>query len=397
MRTISLHEYQPKTEFLSERELERVLATKLIDVRPRLGGLYDLRPGSTVGTVVFPDLRLLIRPKVGLSNVFFLLSYGAGLTEWRDESFPYGVDDFFDSIAWLIEAEVRRAARSGVVRDYREREEALATLRGRIDVGAQIRRRQGQPVPLHCRYQEYGEDIELNRVLKAGLHRLLRVPSVDRKVALELRHHHRLFAGVEDFDYPPSAVPELSYSRLTEAWQPAARLAQLVLQADSVRDATGSVEAISFTVNMNKLFERFVDRVVQEECLARGWELQAQGSRRLTDSVMMAPDLIVRRHGLDCAVGDAKYKRLELADWPHADLYQLLAYCVALGLQQGLLIYADAKEHRTETVREAGITMNIVGVDLAAPPREVLAATRRAARQLIRQAEDRQTTRVRAA
>jgi 5-methylcytosine-specific restriction enzyme subunit McrC len=397
MRTISLNEYQPKAEPLSERDLERILATKLIDVSPRSDGLYDLRPGSTVGTVVFPDLRLLIRPKVGLSNVFFLLSYGVGLTKWRDESFPYEVDDFFGAIAWLIEAEVRRATRSGLVRDYREREEALATLRGRVDVGAQIRERQGQPVPLHCRYQEYGEDIELNRVVKAGLHRLLRVPSVDRQVALELRHHHRLFAGVEDFDYAPSGVPELSFSRLNETWQPAARLAQLVLQADSVRDATGSIEAMSFTVNMNKLFERFVDRVVREECLARGWELQAQGSRRLTDSVMMAPDLIVRRNGLDCAVGDAKYKRLELADWPHADLYQLLAYCVALSLRQGLLIYADAEEPRSESVREAGITMNIVGVDLAAPPREVLAGTRRAARQLIRQAEDRQTTRVRAA
>lgn len=397
MRTISLNEYQPKAEPLSERELERVLATKLIDVAPRSDGLYDLRPGSTVGTVVFPDLRLLIRPKVRLSNVFFLLSYGAGLTKWQDEPFPYEVDDFFDAIAWLIEPEVRRAARSGVVRDYHEREEALPTLRGRVDVGAQIRYRQGQPVPLHCRYQEYGEDIALNRVLKAGLHRLLRVPSVDRQVALELRHHHRLFAGVEDFDYPPRAVPELSFSRLNDTWQPAARLAQLVLQADSVRDATGSVEAVSFTVNMNKLFERFVDRIVQEECLARGWELQAQASRPLTDSVMMAPDLIVRRNGLDCAVGDAKYKRLELDGWPHADLYQLLAYCIALGLQQGLLIYADAEEPRSETVREIGITMNIVGVDLAAPPREVLAATRHAAQQLIQQAEDRQSTRVRAA
>ena len=397
MRTISLNEYQPRTEALSERELGRVLTTKLIDVDPRPDGLHDLRAGSTVGTVVFPDLRLLIRPKVGLSNVFFLLSYGAGVIKWRDESFPYETGDFFDAIAWLMEAEVRHAARSGLVRDYREREEALATLRGRIDIGAQIRQRQGQPIPLHCRYQEYGEDIELNRVLKAGLRRLLRVPSLDRQVALELRHHHRLFAAVEDLDYLPSAVPQLTFSRLNEMWQPAARLAQLVLQADSVRDATGSVEAISFTVNMNQLFERFVERVVQEECLANGWELEAQGRRRLTGSVTMAPDLIVRRSELDCAVGDAKYKRLDPTGWPHADLYQLLAYCVALRLRQGLLIYADADEPRSETVREAGITMNIVGVDLAAPPREVLAATRQAARQLIRQAEDRKAPYLRAA
>jgi 5-methylcytosine-specific restriction enzyme subunit McrC len=387
MRTISLVEYEPKAEALSERELEQILATKLVGISPRPDGLYDLRPESTVGTVVFPDLRLLIRPKVGLPNVFFLLSYGAGLTRWREESFPFAEDDFFEAIAWLVEAEIRRAASTGLVRDYREREEALATVRGRIDLAAQVRR-QGQPIPLDCRYQEYDEDTELNRVVKAALHRLLRVPSLDRQLALELRHHHRLFAAVADVDYPPSVVPNLAFSRLNEAWRPAARLAQLLLRADSVRDAMGSVAAISFTVDMNKLFERFVERIVDEEAGLQGWELQARGKRRLTASVLMQPDLILRRGGVDCAVGDVKYKRLAAADWPHADLYQLLAYCVALRLSRGLLVYAEAGKPRRETVAEAGIALDVIGVDLAAPPRVVLSETRQAAGHLIRHAQE---------
>ena len=104
-------------------------------------------------------------------------------------------------------------------------------------------------------------------------------------------------------------------------------------------------------------------------------------------SVMMQPDLILRRGGVDCAVGDAKYKRLAPADWPHADLYQLLAYCVACACQRGLLIYAEAGTARSETVHAAGITMDIIGVDLAAAPRAVLAETRQAARHLIRHAQ----------
>ena len=102
-------------------------------------------------------------------------------------------------------------------------------MRGRIDLAAQVRHRQGQPIPLDCRYGEYSEDTEHNRVIKAGLHRLLRVPSLDRRLALGLRHHHRLFAAVADVDYPPSAVPNLTFNRLNEVWQPAARLAQLLL------------------------------------------------------------------------------------------------------------------------------------------------------------------------
>jgi len=192
---------------------------------------------------------------------------------------------------------------------------------------------------------------------------------LDGQVAMELRHHHRLFAAVADVDYPPSAVPTLTFNRLNEAWRPAARLAELVLRADSVRDATGSVEALSFTVDMSGLFERFVETVVREEARRQGWELEGQAKRHLTESVPMRPDLILRRDGIDCAVGDTKYKSLAPTEWPHADLYQLLAYCVALRLRHGLLIYADAKKPRSETVRAAGITMDVVGVDLAAPPR----------------------------
>jgi 5-methylcytosine-specific restriction enzyme subunit McrC len=383
MRTISLTEYEPRTEALSDREIDWILSTRLVGVTPRPDGLYDLRAESTVGTIVFPGLRLLILPKVGLHNLFFLLSYGAGLPRWGEELFPYAEDDFFRAIAWLPEAEMRHAAAVGLTRDYRQREEPLATLRGRIDTAAQLRRRQGRPVPLDCRYQDYDEDTELNRVVKAAIRRLLRAPDLDRDLVAGLRHHHRLFAAVTNVDYPPSAVPQLTFNRLNETWRPAAVLAQLILQRDSVRDATGSVQAISFTVDMNKLFEQFVERVVADEARRQGWQLVAQSTRRLTRSVVMKPDLILRAEGLDCAVADAKYKRLAPADWPHADLYQLLAYCVALRLHRGLLIYAESSLPRSETVEAAGITMEVVGVDLAAAPDLVLAQTRDAATRLI--------------
>ena len=396
MRTISLIEYQPKAEALSERELEQILASKLVGISPRPDGLYDLRPESTVGTVVSSDLRLLIRPKVGLPNVFFLLTYGAGLTQWREESFPYREDDFFEAIAWLVEGEIRRAASTGLVRDYREREEPLATVRGRIDLAAQVRHRQGQPIPLDCRYQEYGEDTEHNRVIKAALHRLLRVPSLDRQLALELRHHHRLFSAVADVDYPPSAVPNLAFNRLNEAWRPVRAWRSCSFVPTRCATPPVRLRRSHSPSDMNKLFERFVETVVDEEARLQGWELQAQGKRRLTDSVMMQPDLILRRGGVDCAVGDAKYKRLAPVDWPHADLYQLLAYCVALRLSRGLLIYAEAGTPRSERVDEAGITMDVIGVDLANPSCSP-GRTRQAARHLIRHAQDQLGQQLRAA
>ena len=122
--------------------------------------------------------RVLGVSRAGFPNLLFLLGYGAGLTRWRDEHFPYEEDDdLLRAVAWLFEAEVARAGRAGLIRGYVDREETLATLRGRIDIGAQLRVRQSRRWPLECRYQDYTEDTELNRVIKAAHRRLLRLRS----------------------------------------------------------------------------------------------------------------------------------------------------------------------------------------------------------------------------
>jgi 5-methylcytosine-specific restriction enzyme subunit McrC len=387
-RTIHLTEYQTTSVELAPNELEQLLKARVVTVTPRLDGGYDLRPENVVGTIVLPQLRVLIKPKIGVRNLFFLLAYGAGLTRWREDRFPYAEDDdLFKAIAWLFEAEVRLASRAGLTRSYQDREERLATIRGRIDIGAQVRRWQGRRSPLECRYQDYTDDWALNRVLKAAHRRLLRIPDLEGRVVRDLHSQLRLFNEVETIDYGPKSVPTLQFNRLSQIWEPAARLAQLILRNDSLLDETGSTEGISFTVDMNRVFERFVEVVVASEARRAGYVLERQARRRLTPSVPMRPDLVLKAAGRDVAVGDAKYKELAPSNWPHADLYQLLAYCDALQLPRGLLIYADSRRPRSEIVEGVQVTLEVVGIDLEGDHRDVLARARVAARRLVEHAQ----------
>jgi McrBC 5-methylcytosine restriction system component len=203
VRTIVLREHQPSQASLTRNEAEQLLATGLVSLTLLSGeGMYGLRAGSQVGTAMLPSLRLLIRPKVGLENLFFLLGFGPGITRWTDAQFPYGRDpDLFRAVAWVFEAEVRRAASQGLVRGYQDRSESLSTLRGRIDVASQLRTRQGRPFPLECRFEEYTEDIELNRVIKAAHRRLLQIPGLDVSLARRLRHRYLAFDSVASVEY----------------------------------------------------------------------------------------------------------------------------------------------------------------------------------------------------
>ena len=390
MRTIELREHQPSQVFLTRNEADQLLATGLVNLTLLSGeGMYEVRAGSQVGTAVLPSLRLLIRPKVGLDNLFFLLGFGSRITRWTEAQFPYERDpDLFKAIAWVFEAETRRAASQGLIRGYQARSETLATLRGRIDVASQLRARQGRPFPLECCFEEYTEDIELNRVIKAAHRRLLQSPGLEVALVRKMRHRYFTFEGVASVEYLPGAIPDLNFNRLNRHWEVAGRLAQLILSQQSLRDREGGIKGTTFTVDMNKLFERFVEEIVREEAQRAGYQLVPQAPRYLTLKISIRPDLVLRRRGQDVAVADVKYKELEPEKWPHADLYQLLAYCVSLGLPAGLLIYASAHPLENHLVQQVDISLEVVGIEIRGKPRDLEAHVRSAAKRLLERADE---------
>jgi 5-methylcytosine-specific restriction enzyme subunit McrC len=87
-------------------------------------------------------------------------------------------------------------------------------------------------------------------------------------------------------------------------------------------------------------------------------------------------------------VGDAKYKVLKPGKWLREDLYQLLAYCSVLGLPKGILIYASEHPPETYTVRQVGIGLEIVGINMDADPSDIETQARGAAGRLFEQATE---------
>jgi 5-methylcytosine-specific restriction enzyme subunit McrC len=348
-----------------------------------LDGDFEVSASSVVGTIVLPTVRLLIRPKVDLVNLFFLLGFRPGLIEWSGEQFPYEEEpDFFQAVVWMFDAAVGRALGQGVSRGYVGREEGLSTIRGRIDVGRQATLRQGLALPLECRFDEYTEDIALNRLIKAALRQLQGVPGLELALRLRLRHRMRPFAEVADVRFALGGLPRLSFTRLDEQWEASARLASLILQSQSIRDRTGDVVGAAFTVDMNKVFEKFVEEVIRDEAVRVGLELVSQAETSLTQNIWMRPDFVLAEKGRAVAVGDAKYKK-DIEGLPHADVYQLLSYCVALGLPRGLLIYASNRPFAFEVVEKADVRLEVIGIDLGRSPTALLVHARAAAQRLL--------------
>jgi 5-methylcytosine-specific restriction enzyme subunit McrC len=257
------------------------------------------------------------------------------------------VHAFFDELLTLI--------RGGLLRRYREEEDDLSLVRGRILWSRQIGSLAMRYDRIACRYDDLKADNEFNRVIKAALHLLRR----QLRSASLVRRWTELWPAFEDVSLPPDPLASLKALTLdsqTRRYSAALRWASWILRALSPDLRGGRGEAPGLLFDTNQLFERAVARHLRQS-ISRASDCELELSTQESGNylgllevtqpspvVALRPDLILRL-GEDVAlVADTKWKRIEVARSGHldpatGDVYQLLAYAAAFQCADVALIY----------------------------------------------------------
>jgi 5-methylcytosine-specific restriction enzyme subunit McrC len=324
-----------------------------------VAGRYEIEASQIVGTVVTPTVRVFVEPKVPVASLLFLLGYLGELPEFTPETGLAEQDDLFGVMAALYLNALEPALRHGLVQEYLEVEDALPMARGRIDWFAQSTRRFDLLPPVECRFSDLTVDTELNRRLLAATTRIARagLGAASTRCAELLQR----FTGVSPVPFPRRRLAPLGATRRTVRFQPALVLAELILRNASVELLPGESSCAGLLVDMDDLFERFVLGTLGEAFDGAGWRFVPHPPGLFLDTddaVPINPDAIAEGPR-GTVVIDAKYKR----STSNADIYQMLAYCTAVGAARGFLIYAQAA-NESFVVRSAGTEINVLVLDL---------------------------------
>jgi 5-methylcytosine-specific restriction enzyme subunit McrC len=316
-------------------------------------------------------LQIVIEPKLSIERVFFLLGYARKVrfaAETTTLAAHKGIVEPF--VTAFLDA-LQRALRRGLPMSYVPREEALPTIRGRVRFADQLRRHFDLPLPVEVSYDDYTLDTEANRLVKAALRRIevlrLRNAHLRRRTAEALTG----FDGVDDVTFDPRRLPTFNYTRLDERYRPVLELAALLVRNTSVELHPGAASTSSILFDMNEVFEDFVWAAIGDELrrvLPPSYRWRQGKSIALDEDgrVRPEPDLSLWDGSRCVFVGDAKYKETEQGEV--GDIYQLLAYCSATELEEGLLLYAEKPSgpsmHR---VVRGGPRLRVETVDVTAP------------------------------
>jgi 5-methylcytosine-specific restriction enzyme subunit McrC len=352
-----------------------------------------LRSKALVGVIRAGPVELRIIPKLPIRRLLWLLDYARNPSGWREDDAvglsEVGPEDMVAAIAVSFLAAARRVLAGGLLQGYRTVEETAPVLRGRLREADQFRARPGLPLPVDVQYDDYTADIPENQLLLAATLVLLRATRLPAATATGLRHLRESLTDVT----PQGALEQLPIAirddRLARRYQPALRLAQIVLTGHGLDQPAGDVAASGFLYNLDGIFENWLRVALEQALKPYGGKLDYQHRTHLdlAANVLMKPDLVWLRHGRPAAVLDAKYIRFT-PDRRNPQYFQMLAYCTVLGLPAGHLVYAASdREALRHEVRNAAIALHVWPLHLDAPTADILAEIRTLAAALAVQAQ----------
>lgn len=337
--------------------------------------LYLTNPCQWVGHFQLPSGRIVvIEPKIGTANVFRMLTYV--FTEeheryLRREPVSYAADKLlFEPLVGLFNELVSNRVRRGLVQDYVRRDENSASFRGALNATAHFQYNLGHENRIYCRFFEQTVDVEDNRLVKSTLNQLLHIGGWTNHTTHDLVANFHQFDSI-GLERSPRQWGHRHYHRLNDDYRPIHALCRMFLEYSSISERVGVHQFKGFLLDMNLLFEEFVQqafvRVVRHGTAWAAVQKHEPLSMNLA-APKVKPDVTIRERAKVLSIADAKYKK-DAAGPRNPDIYQVITYGTVLKCSETFLLYPHSEldaEHDFQ-ILNSPIVVRTRRVNIATP------------------------------
>ena len=300
-----------------------------------------------------------------IKNIYYMLAYAFTtlIPREEDEIAQEEFEDIHNLLAAILAKAIGQQLKQGVHREYLNRTEEMASMRGKIDWSGTMQAKLTRRRVLSCVYDDLSENNLLNQILKTTVLRLLRYAKVGEKYKDMLKREMLFFSAVDTIE--PSSIrwKSLCFHRSNQSYRMLITLCQFILEGMLLTTEQGEYKIISFDDEQNvyRLYEKFILAYFSKEfpkirvCAAQiPWALDDGCNAMLP---IMQSDIMLS-YGRKVLIIDAKYyaKTVQVQyDKPKVhsnNLYQIFTYvknkAAELGNNayevSGMLLYARTDE-----------------------------------------------------
>lgn len=296
---------------------------------------------------------------IRIQNIYYMLSYAFQIL--KESGYASCAAEEFENTADLLSAILTKGVttqiKRGLVREYKEHQEPLSCLRGKISISESIKQQSITKQQLVCSYDDFSLDSYHNRILKTTIESLLKA-DIPKSRKRDLRNLLFYFKDVSVLS-PYDIDWNLRFNRHNQTYQMLLSICYLVLKGLLQTTSDGSVKMMKFLdeQRMSRLYEKFILEYYRKEHP----EIHASASQipwALDDRInfmlpTMQSDIMLSSNETTLIIDAKYYSRTTQVQYDvhtlhSGNLYQIFTYvknkAESGGDVSGMLLYAKTDE-----------------------------------------------------
>jgi len=255
---------------------------------------------------------------------------------------------FLDEVAYIL--------KKGIKSDYIPKEENLHYLKGKLLINEQIKKNYIHKERFYVDYDEYTPNRVENKLIKSTLNYLLNISSSVQNIRLLRMYQEHMYNVEYSRNYDIDFRACKTSTRGMEHYKNALIWAKVFLKKESFSSFSGDTIAFSILYPMEKLFENYMEYILQEKY--PNYTVQAQNGEKIfvkeKDKKLFGvrPDFIIKEKTDIKIIADAKWKIIdENKSFSQSDFYQLFSYWHIYEPKKALSLYYPMSERFTKIKR----------------------------------------------
>lgn len=300
-----------------------------------------------------------------IKNIYYMLAYAfdalslSGFENASAEEF----DNMHNLFAAVLGRGIARQLKRGLYREYTDKVDASAAVRGRIDMPGTIRNQTARRRMAVCRYDELSENNLPNQIIKTTAMLLIRHSDADASFKDDLKKEMLYFSNVDMLNPALIRWNSLQTGRNSREYRMLLGICRLLMDGMLMTTDNGGYKLASYAdeQHMCRLYEKFIlEYYIKEFPMLKAgasqipWAVDNQETELLP---RMQSDIMLS-YGNNVLIIDAKYYshttqvQYDVHTLHSANLYQIFTYVKNKDAQlggglhtvSGMLLYARTDE-----------------------------------------------------
>ncbi|MEK6479462.1 hypothetical protein WJR50_18100 [Catalinimonas sp. 4WD22] len=298
-----------------------------------------------VGVIALDHLTIEILPKTsqqGSAQAQLLLldmlkTTGRLPSMHLPSSLAQGKGKLFDLFLLQFIKEVEALAAKGMVKHYRKEQKNEHKFSGRILFSEQIRKNCVHKEKVYAEHQVFDTQHLLNDYIKEALEKVLSLTSNQEIISKTQKLLAYFPSSTSSIDI--QKINRIKLSRNEVHYEKAIQWARMILFELKPKVSFGDLRCHCFLINMQQLFEEYVNKKLCELAPSYGCKIKSQTLSKFWRRRSIRPDMLLTTANGENIILDTKWKLLKNNEPEDADLKQIYIYNRFFNAHRGILLY----------------------------------------------------------